>query len=363
MAGDHFTKEKLMLDLDFAMEVGPTTTLTNTIGTTNSLSTSSYFSTTSTTTSITTSTTPLSPVSEWVGFANFKSSSTLKLHRGRIPSLLLSKDSNTIFSVSQDLSLKIYDIINNKQVRSMKISQLNLSSCGLSTDEKRVYIGCWDNHVYVYSVDYSRIIDTVYAHDDAVSCMHVNDDLLVTGSWDATVRLWKATPTGIDPQQLADLVDHESEVRCVQFTKDRNLVVSGASDGKLVLSDIRTRAPVRHVHAHTSAIISASFCDDGGRIISSGEDNNLKVFDIGSGVQEMFQIEMGEKIRCSTISGDNLLLGCDDGLLRLWNLLTYEEITQLSKPTGVPVCSISVSEKNSVIVTGDEVGTITVYKP
>jgi len=296
-----------------------------------------------------------------IGLASFKQTTPLKLHRGRISSLLLSKDANLIFSVSHDSSLKIYDLVNNKQMRSMKISQLNLSSCGLSADEKRVYIGSWDNYISVYSVDYSRIIDSVYAHDDAVSCMDVNDDLLVTGSWDSTVKLWKATPTGLEPQQ--DLVDHEAEVRCVQITKDKNLVVSGASDGKLVLSDLRMRSPIRHVHAHTSSVISACFCDDGGRIVSSGDDNCLKVFDIGSGVQEMFQIEMGEMIRCSTISSDNLLLGGDDGILRLWNLLTYDEIAHLSKPSDVPLCSISVSEKNSVIVTGDDVGTITVYKP
>jgi factor associated with neutral sphingomyelinase activation len=69
-----------------------------------------------------------------------------------------------VFSVSSDGSLKVYDLQKSRQIRSIKISQLALSSCALTADEKNVLIGSWDNHVYIYNVDYSRVTDTVYAH-------------------------------------------------------------------------------------------------------------------------------------------------------------------------------------------------------
>lgn len=52
-----------------------------------------------------------------------------------------------------------------------------------------MYIGSWDNNVHIYSIDRSRLIDTIYCHDDAVSSLCVVDDVLATGSWDTTVKV------------------------------------------------------------------------------------------------------------------------------------------------------------------------------
>jgi len=70
-----------------------------------------------------------------------------------------------------------------------------------------VLISSWDNNVYAefiyreptltgpntprytYSIDYGRIQDTLYAHDDAVSCIAMQGDTVVTASWDSTVKV------------------------------------------------------------------------------------------------------------------------------------------------------------------------------
>eukprot|EP01125_Pyxidicula_operculata_P009488 TRINITY_DN3125_c0_g1_i2.p1 TRINITY_DN3125_c0_g1~~TRINITY_DN3125_c0_g1_i2.p1 ORF type:complete len:796 (-),score=134.84 TRINITY_DN3125_c0_g1_i2:68-2455(-) len=127
--------------------------------------------------------------SGWSSLSQLKPASTLKLHRGKVSGVHLSQDSNKIFSVSHDLTLKVYDVKNQKQLRSIKISNLTLSSIGLSKDEKNVFIGSWDNNIYVYSVDFSRVTDSLFAHDDAVSSLSVDQDMLLSGSWDTTVRV------------------------------------------------------------------------------------------------------------------------------------------------------------------------------
>jgi hypothetical protein len=42
---------------------------------------------------------------------------------------------------------------------------------------------------YFYSLEYGRIADSWRAHDDAVSAVRVHDDAIVTGSWDASVKV------------------------------------------------------------------------------------------------------------------------------------------------------------------------------
>jgi hypothetical protein len=66
---------------------------------------------------------------------------------------------------------------------------LALSSCALSSDGKSIIIGSWDNHVYVYSIEYGRVLDTLAGHDDAVSSLQLKGSTLVTCSWDSTLKV------------------------------------------------------------------------------------------------------------------------------------------------------------------------------
>lgn len=84
---------------------------------------------------------------------------------------------------------------------------------------------------YVYSVDYGRVVDSALAHDDAISCMDLRDDILVSGSWDSTLKVWKVLPSGIDKSPIADFVDNDSEINGVALHS--HLTASGAADGAL----------------------------------------------------------------------------------------------------------------------------------
>ena len=65
---------------------------------------------------------------------------------------------------------------------------------------------------------------TLYGHTSTVRCMHLHGTKVVSGSRDATLRMWDVE-TG---ECLHVLVGHVAAVRCVQY--DGRLVVSGAYD-------------------------------------------------------------------------------------------------------------------------------------
>jgi factor associated with neutral sphingomyelinase activation len=112
--------------------------------------------------------------------------------------MCLSKNGQTLYSVSKDSFLKVYSLSEKRQLRSFNPCNLALSSCVLDPDqESLITIGSWDNNVYLYSIDYGRIMDTLYAHDDAVSCIQLKNDTLATGSWDSTLKIWKYKSSGV----------------------------------------------------------------------------------------------------------------------------------------------------------------------
>jgi WD40 repeat protein len=65
-----------------------------------------------------------------------------------ITSVRLSRTGDSLFSVGQDTSLKIYSSKHRKLLRNISMCELVLSSCQLTADEQFVILGSWDNSMY-----------------------------------------------------------------------------------------------------------------------------------------------------------------------------------------------------------------------
>ena len=52
-------------------------------------------------------------------------------------------------------------------------------------------LGSQNNSICAYNIEYGKTHEYSDAHRDAVSCLDWNKGILVTGSWDASVKVWK----------------------------------------------------------------------------------------------------------------------------------------------------------------------------
>lgn len=296
-------------------------------------------------------------VDEWSNFAQFVPVETWKSHRQGVTSLCLSNDGETLYSVSQDSSLKIYSLGEGKQLRSNNISQLALSSCVLSRDQKFVAIGSWDNNIYLYSNDYGRVVSTIQAHDDTVSCLALRDQLLLSGSWDTSFKVWQLTPTGMSQDPILELSCLDSAVRTVHLNMESQLALCGSDDGMLAIADIRSGSVVRTWSAHDEAIAAAQFTNDG-RIISCSTIGTMKVQDSAS-TKDIFSINIASGFLCLATNGTRLVTGDDSSTLRTWDLLLGEEISRVKKSPDSPITCLAPSDDCRFIVSGAEDGSLT----
>lgn len=100
---------------------------------------------------------------------------------------------------------------------------------------------------HVYSVEYGKVIDTLIGHDDAVSCMSLTADTLVTGSWDSAVKAWRVTPSALQRLPIADFNDHDTTVKCIHLDSSANLLASASSDG--TIKNSATKLPLTFHYA------------------------------------------------------------------------------------------------------------------
>lgn len=62
-----------------------------------------------------------------------------------------------------------------------------------------------------------------------------SDKWLVSGSWDASVKIWKVSADGTAHDSVLELFEHESPVVSVAINEACTYIAAGAEDGNLVV--------------------------------------------------------------------------------------------------------------------------------
>ena len=114
-------------------------------------------------------------------------------------------------------------------------------------------------------------VGQIQRHEGWVNSVAFSPDgkLIVSGSADATVRLWDAA-TG---KHVGDpLTGHQRGVNSVAFSPDGQRIVSGGSDGSIRLWETATGKPLGEPFLVQGNVDSVAFSPDGRQIVSGGED-------------------------------------------------------------------------------------------
>ena len=174
----------------------------------------------------------------------------------------------SMVTAAADSTVRVVSVAAGAQTRCWSISDLALSSAeplpascvaggaggvaGLGGERDRaVAVGSWDGCVYVVSLEYGRIVQALRsAHEDAVSalafCSHKG--LLLSGSWDGSVKAWGKTESGLTATPLASLAELDTEVRDLCALQDGSVCSTLGADDSISLWDVRSCAAV-YAHA------------------------------------------------------------------------------------------------------------------
>ncbi|KAK4057163.1 hypothetical protein OIO90_001658 [Microbotryomycetes sp. JL221] len=119
-------------------------------------------------------------------------------------------------------------------------------------------------------------------HTDAITCLQVAEDLphpsfpvLMTGSWDRTVRIWNLE----SGKEVGVLVGHSRGIRALQF--DALKLVTGSMDSTLKIWNWRTGECLRTLRGHRDAVICLTY--DKQLLVSGSGDSTIRVWDFGTG--------------------------------------------------------------------------------
>lgn len=302
----------------------------------------------------------------WSNIASLTLMSSHKIHKEAVTGIAVTRSGSSVFTTSQDSTLKMFSKESNTLQRSMSFSNMALSSCLMLPEEKTVVCSSWDNNVYFYNIPYGRRQDTLMGHDDAVSRVCWQDDRLYTASWDSTVKVWQCVSADISCNKRSQFellaeFEHEAGVNTISLSPAGTLLVSGTKDGTVSFWDTSTSALLHQVHGHTGTINHMAFSPDSRHVLSVGADSCLTVIDVQTGML-ISTAQAEEEQRCFCWDGHMVLSGGQSGDLLVWDLLSSKLTTRIPGHSGA-VTAMWMNEQGSTLITGGDDKQIIFWRP
>jgi len=134
--------------------------------------------------------------------------STFKKHRRRVRSVSFTAD-NKILSAGEDQVVRLTDPRNSST--SKETARLGAKLFATHIIEHGFFAtGGSDNHVHIWNTDTMVALGSLIGHTGTVSCLDAKENTLVSGSYDASVRVWK---TEMDSSAMIVPVVEERQTR------------------------------------------------------------------------------------------------------------------------------------------------------
>ena len=155
-------------------------------------------------------------------------------------------------------------------------------------------------------VNYAQKLEAVVQRGHFESVKTEDEQLLATGSWDGTAKIWNIatgelitslTFENSSPYFLQFLKNEQGPVHSLAASKDGRYLVAGTHERVLMLWDLRTQKVLQTLTGHQSPVTSICFNPDQTQVISCSQDGVIKVWDIATGNELFSHIVMGEKDR------------------------------------------------------------------
>lgn len=195
-----------------------------------------------------------------------------------------------------------------------------------------------DHSVRFWTSDRRRLL-SVYEqlHDKAIlTAMFVNGNTFLTAAEDGTVSTWKAkiSNDSIELHPKTTLFGHRSNVHIVTFSRAYSVLITGSTDGTMILWDLNRMEHIRQIECGR-VIQNARVSDHSGHIIVCGE-GNVQLFTLNGRRlldQNVSDKDEGRVISCTFyrhasnawFPTEIVLTGHERGIVKIWTVSTTRD--------------------------------------
>jgi len=284
---------------------------------------------------------------------------------------------------SSDHTVRIYDVGSGKLLQTLAGHTDAVVSVQFSADGERLLTAGFDNTARIWNLVSGELAQTLTGHSWWVWAAEFSPDNLriVTVSQDGKAIVWQQD--GSEFQPLTEFAKHRGPIYAAQFSPDGSKIATAGYDRRVLLwnpdevepVDIARRldqladppAPFRVLAQHEGPVRALAFSPDGSQLVSGGQDNVLRVWDLAAGKERAVLRGHASHVRDCVFSPDGRLLlsAGRDQQIKLWQPNVYGESFVLgagekTKPADA-VLAARYSRDGKLIVTANRDRTATLW--
>lgn len=197
------------------------------------------------------------------------------------------------------------------------------------------------------------------SHNGGFRCLAVSNDgkFIVTGSDDATVRLWNF----FEGKQIFCFIHHKADVNCVAISMDSSFAVSGSEDRTLVLWDLENGFVKKVLRGHSGSVESVALCMDDGVMISGCYNYELMMWNLRS-FECIFYVKTKWAVYSLLVFSNEEFFSGTKNLLQKWDIKSCQ-VSKTILAHDFEINSIIKTSANTLIITCSSDKTIKLWIP
>ncbi len=318
----------------------------------------------------------------------------------------VAKDTHAKMEAALEAAKKALEEANKASAEA----DLAIRSLAFSPDGRLLATGGEFSSVHTWDAETGTALAAFAGHAAAAgSVTFFDDESLVSGSADHSVRVWELNPgwrlertigavdqpelishrvTSLDFSSAADQLlvaggvpsrngellvfnvadgarqfflpqAHDDVIYSARFSPDGKRIASGSADKYIRTFDVASSQQLRRLEGHTNYVLGLAWKGDGSTLVSAAADNSIKVWNSETGDQDRTIPNFGKHVTAVRYIGesDNIVSSCGDRLVRMHTATNGGNFRNFGGASGWLHC-VDITPDSNLVATGTADGNV-----
>jgi hypothetical protein len=249
-------------------------------------------------------------------------------------------------------------IINEKPFLSLNAHRNKISGLSFNPEGKLMLSSSWDRTVRVWNARTGMLLKDLY-HTNVVHSASFSRDsrYILSVTDDYSVSVWD----GLNYKLAAQLGSHRALISAADVCIHPYRVATGAKDGSMKLWDLTKNELIANLTGHQGEVKQLCFSPHSKVLVSGGADNLISIWDAHTGkLMHQLPAQGGvRQLRFHPANPDVLISMGGDNMVRFWDTRTGQLNSVLV--AQFPVQCFAISTNGQYVVAGHSDGAISIW--